>query len=292
MTKLTSFANISSDIGIAKTALLKQSRRRWWKGTYKGSIYRHSDGEIVCDDALHCLESLGDATADVVFLDPPFNLGKRYGKNGSHHDRKKESDYLDYMEKVIYRSASVLKEGGALFLYHIPKWAIRLSPFLEQYLDFRHWIAISMKNGFVRGDYLYPAHYALLYYTKGKPVYFNRPKVPKPTCARCKKELRDYGGYKQYVMNGINLSDIWDDVSPVRHRKTRIANELPLLIPERALYISGSSGGLVVDPFAGSGTTILAALKVGMKFVAADCESEYCKLMNDRVLESSSGRCD
>ncbi len=53
---------------------------------------------------------------------------------------------------------------------------------LEQHLDFRHWIAISMKNGFVRGDHLYPAHYALLYYTKGKPESFNRPKVPKPIC--------------------------------------------------------------------------------------------------------------
>jgi len=269
----------------AQTILLKQSRRGWWKGTYKGTIYRHTAGEIVRDDALRCLESLRDGCADIVFLDPPFNLGKRYGKNGSHHDRKRESEYVEYMEKVIARSAKVLKDGGALYLYHIPKWAIRLSPYLEQHLDFRHWIAISMKNGFVRGDHLYPAHYALLYYTKGKPGSFNRPKVPKPICARCKKELRDYGGYKEYVANGINLSDVWDDVSPVRHRKTktRAANELPLVIPERVVTISGCRGGLVVDPFAGSGSTLVAALSAGMRFVAADCEEEYCALMSKRI---------
>jgi len=142
-----------------------------------------------------------------------------------------------------------------------------------------------MKNGFVRGEHLYPAHYALLYYTKGKPGSFNRPKVPKPICARCKKELRDYGGYKEYVANGINLSDVWDDVSPVRHRKTktRAANELPLVIPERVVTISGCRGGLVVDPFAGSGSTLVAALSAGMRFVAADCEEEYCALMSKRI---------
>lgn len=281
---------MSKNFKTPKFAPLNQSRRGWWQGIYKGSIYRHARGEIVNDDALHCLESLRASCADIVFLDPPFNLGKRYGKNGSHHDRKKESEYLDYMEKIIAQSVRVLKEGGALYLYHIPKWAIRLSPYLEQHLDFRHWIAISMKNGFVRGDHLYPAHYALLYYTKNKPAAFNRPKIPKPICARCKKDLRDYGGYKEYVANGINLSDVWDDISPVRHRntKTRTANELPLIIPERVITISGSEGGLVVDPFAGSGTTIVAAVEAKMQFVAADCETEYCELMYDRISEYSS----
>ncbi|MCK4392014.1 site-specific DNA-methyltransferase [Candidatus Bipolaricaulota bacterium] len=269
----------------AQNVPLKQSRRGWWKGTYKGAIYRHAAGEIVRDDALHCLESLCDGCADIVFLDPPFNLGKRYGKNGSHHDRKRESEYVEYMEKVIARSAKVLKDGGALYLYHIPKWAIRLSPYLEEHLDFRHWIAISMKNGFARGDHLYPAHYALLYYTKGKPGSFHRPKVPKPICAKCKRDLRDYGGYAKYVADGINLSDVWDDVSPVRHRKskTRAANELPLVIPERVVTISGCREGLIVDPFAGSGSTLVAAMSAGMRFVAADCEEEYCELMFQRI---------
>lgn len=269
----------------AKAVPLEQSRRRWWIGTYRGEIYRHPRGEIVHDDALNCLQSLRDGCADIVFLDPPFNLGKRYGKNGSHHDRKKESEYIEYMAKVIARSSEVLRDGGALYLYHIPKWAMRLGPLLEEHLDFRHWITISMKNGFARGKKLYPAHYALLYFTKGEPAVFNRPKVPRPICAKCKRDLRDYGGYAKYVANGINLSDVWDDVSPVRHRKTktRTANELPLVIPQRAVSISGVKGGLMVDPFAGSGSSLVAALEAGMRFVAADFEEEYCRLMLGRV---------
>lgn len=270
---------------------LPQSRCRHWNGTYRGVIFRTGHSEIVCADALEVLNALNNECADIVFLDPPFNLGKRYGKNGSHGDLKAEAEYTAYMRAVISRSAKVLKNGGALYLYHIPKWAIRLSPYLEENLDLRHWIAISMKNGFVRGNRLYPAHYSLLYYTKGKPAAFRRPKIPKPICAKCKRNLRDYGGYAKYVEDGINLSDVWDDVSPLRHRhtKTRAANELPQIILERVVTISGVKGGLVVDPFAGAGTAIAAAQAVRMRFVAADCEREYCELMHARV-KSQKGR--
>jgi len=242
-------------------------------------------GDIVRADALQFLCALKDECADIVFLDPPFNLGKAYGKNGSHHDRKKEDEYLAYIEKVVAKSSCILRKGGALFLYHIPKWAIRIAPYLEKHLDFRHWIAISMKSGFVRGERLYPAHYALLYYTKGAPAVFRRPKIPKPICARCKRDLRDYGGYKAFVADGINLSDVWDDISPVRHKKfkTRVANELPLTIPERVVTISGRRNGTFVDPFAGSGTTLIAAMRQKMKFVACDTEGEYCTLIVRRL---------
>jgi site-specific DNA-methyltransferase (adenine-specific) len=137
---------------------------------------------------------------------------------------------------------------------------------------------------------LYPAHYALLYYTKGDPNAFTRPKIPKAICAKCKKDLRDYGGYKKFVADGINLSDIWDDVSPVRHRrtKTRTANELPIIIPERVVTISGVKNGLFVDPFAGSGTTVLAAMSAGMRFVACDSETEYCSLMSQRISQRAA----
>ena len=142
-----------------------------------------------------------------------------------------------------------------------------------------------MKNGFVRGEKLYPAHYALLYYTKGKPQTFTRPKIPALTCPHCSKYVRDYGGYKHLVQDGINLADIWDDLSPVRHKKhkNRSCNELPLEIPRRAVQISGPKGGLLVDPYAGSGTALLAAKEQGMRFVGCDRERQFFHLMKDRL---------
>ena len=63
---------------------------------------------------------------------------------------------------IIDLSISALKPGAALFIYHLPVWALRLGAYVNNSLIFRHWISVSMKNGFVRGKKLYPAHYALL----------------------------------------------------------------------------------------------------------------------------------
>jgi len=266
--------------------VLAKSRRKWWKGEYKGTIYRYPDGEIVCDDALHLLNEIQDECADVVFLDPPFNLGKEYGKRSKKEDNIEEFKYIEYMTKVLKRGIQILKPGGALYVYHIPRFAIKVGNILnEQGMIFRHWIAIGMKNSFARGNYLHPAHYALLYYTKGIPANFTRPKIPVAKCKYCGKEIKDYGGYKKYVLNGLNLSDFWEDISPVRHKKFkhRQGNELSIKIVSRVMDISGVKGGLVVDPFAGTGSALVAARICNMRFVGGDIEEEFMDVMDARL---------
>ena len=233
-----------------------------------------------------------DEVADLVFLDPPFNLGKRYGSRRPSEDRVPPDAYQRYLATVVTESARVLKPGGALYLYHIPEWATRLAPLLSEQLSFRHWIAIAMKNGFARGDKLYPAHYALLYFTKGSPSTFHRPKIPPVRCRHCKQLLRDYGGYRKYMRDGVNLSDFWDDVSPVRHRKKkyRDANEIPMLIVERAVAISGVNGGVFVDPFMGAGTSIVAATAAGMKGIGSDIEESQFEIVVSRLTEGNEER--
>lgn len=120
-----------------------------------------------------------------------------------------------------------------------------------------------MKGTYPRGRKLYPAHYALLYYTKGVPKTFNHVRLPISTCRHCGGEIKDYGGHRN-KMNpaGVNLTDIWDDTSPNRHKKFKVrpgVNELKLVIPERAILISTEPGDLVFDPFGGGGSTFQAA---------------------------------
>ena len=256
-----------------------------------GILHRVGSSQIVCTDGLDLLEALEDESADLVFLDPPFNLGKSYGARGRKGDLVEENAYFAYLWQVVQRAAAVLKPGGALFLYHLPRWALRLSSSLTDRLTFRHWIAISMKNGFARGRQLYPAHYALVYLTKGEPRSFSRPKVPPATCPHCGELTKDYGGYRRFVEGGVNLSDVWDDLSPVRHRKykSRAANELNPEIPRRVLAIAGRPKGLFVDPFAGSGTALVLAARAGMRCVGSDRESRYVKLVRRRMLSALRG---
>lgn len=261
--------------------------RSYWLSREPQNSRKLDRGYLVQCDAFDLLSSLQSECADIVFLDPPFNLGKKYGSRGRMADRNSESAYEQFIQSILTESVRILAAGGALYLYHLPQWAMRFGVFLQHEMTFRHWIAVSMKNGFVRGNNLYPAHYALLFFTKGEPKTFNRPKVPAATCRSCGQFVKDYGGYKRYIESGINLSDIWEDLSPVRHAKykKRSENELPLELTSRVIQISGYKDGLLVDPFVGSGTSIISAYDAGMRYVASDREATCCDITEARLKE-------
>jgi site-specific DNA-methyltransferase (adenine-specific) len=249
-------------------------------------------GFLARADALIFARALRAEIADIVFLDPPFNLGKEYGV--ARWLEKGDPDaYEFYMKSLLREAARILKPGGALFLYHLPYWGSRLSHELLGQLQFRHWIAIAMKNGFVRGQNLYPAHYALLYYTKGKPAHFTRPRLKPKLCRHCQKLVKDYGGYTSIIQRkGLNLGDFWDDLSPVRHKTTkhRRANQLPVALTDRIVAIAGFPGGVLVDPFAGTGTSLVSALQAGMFFAANEMSRPSLRICMTRLLATSHPR--
>jgi site-specific DNA-methyltransferase (adenine-specific) len=218
-------------------------------------------GVLYQTDCMELLPRLRAESIDCVFADPPFNLGKNY-KNG-FNDLVAKTRYYEWCEAWIHECARVLKPGGAFFLYALPELAIQFAQFLGAQLTFRHWIALTMKGTYSRGKKLYPAHYALLYYTRGEPKTFNRVRLPIPLCRHCGGEVRDYGGHRDKLNpKGLNLTDFWDDTSPNRHKKFKVrpgVNELKLVIPERAILVSTEPGDLVLDPFGGGGTTYQAA---------------------------------
>src|SRR5258708_30292334 len=165
-------------------------------------------GRIVRGDATDCLKSRPSDCARVVLLDPPFNLGKKYD-NSKKSDRRPEKEYRDWITAVASEAARVLEPGGSLFLYHIPIWAMRVGDSLDEALTFRQWIAVSMKNGFVRANRLYPAHYALLMFTKGSIKRFVRPKIAPQECRICGELVKDYGASQPIIRrNAINLTTI------------------------------------------------------------------------------------
>jgi site-specific DNA-methyltransferase (adenine-specific) len=94
------------------------------------------------------LAALKDECIDCVFADPPFNLAKDYG-NGGDKDDLGRREYLDWCRSWVTECVRVLKPGGALFTYNLPRNAFRLAAYLEDRgMSFRHWIAVSMKGSF------------------------------------------------------------------------------------------------------------------------------------------------
>lgn len=222
-------------------------------------------GMLFHDDCLAVLHAMRDGVINTIFADPPFNLGKAY-LNG-FVDRQNEATYFAWCSQWIEECCRVLAPGGALFIYALPRLAYRFAAQLDTLLEFRHWIALTMKSTYPRGQKLYPAHYALLYFTKGLPRVFNHLRVPIPTCRHCGGDVKDYGGHRDRLHpDGLNLTDFWEDTSPNRHRSTKArpgVNELKPLIPARALQISTQPGDIIFDPFGGGGSTFQEAEHLG-----------------------------
>ena len=222
-------------------------------------------GVVYNADCMDLLSALKDSSIDTVFADPPFNLGKDYG-SGPEDDLREDEKYLSWCYEWILECIRILKPGGALFIYNLPRWSFHLATFLDRSgMSFRHWIAVSMKGTFPRGKKLYPAHYALLYFTKGEPNTFDRDAVRTPIseCRHCGKDIKDYGGHRKALNPlGLNLADIWEDTSPARHSKFKARwgiNELKPMIPLRCIAMSTKPGDVILDPFGGGGSTFEAA---------------------------------
>jgi site-specific DNA-methyltransferase (adenine-specific) len=221
--------------------------------------FRTNYGVLYEADCLDVLAAVQPGIINTIFADPPFNLKKLYGVRST--DDRTEQAYLDWCKEWLSECVRTLADGGALFLYNLPKWNIQLAPLLTNLgLEFRHWIAVEQKNCLPIAGRLYPAHYSLLYFTKGKPTTFRKIRTPIETCRHCGGELKDYGGHR-HAMNplGVNLKDIWTDIPPVRHRKfkpgARTENALSTKLLDRVIEMTTLPGDLVLDPFGGSGTT-------------------------------------
>jgi site-specific DNA-methyltransferase (adenine-specific) len=235
-------------------------------------FFTTNKGVLFEGDCLELLSTMKTKSIDCVFADPPFNIGKDY-KNG-YNDSQSDNEYLIWCEKWISECSRVLKDGGAFYLYATPELNILFGNILNKTLQFRHWIALSMKGTFRRGNRLYPAHYSLLYYTKGEPKTFNNLRTPIPTCRHCNGEIPDYGGHRNKMNpEGVNLTDIWTDTSPNRHSKYKVrpgVNELKLIIPERAVLISTNENDIVFDPFGGGGSTYQTAEKNNRRWIGIE----------------------
>lgn len=218
-------------------------------------------GSLFFGDSLKVLPLIREEVIDTVFADPPFNIGKKYGKNTD--DLRPDDEYLLWCRQWLGECVRVLKPGGALFVYNLPKWNILLGSFLvERGMVFRHWIAIEISACLPIPGRLHPSHYSLLYFTKGKPKTFRRIRTPVLRCRHCGGEVKDYGGHRGALNpKGLTLKDVWTDIPPVRHwkfkSKTRRANALSTKILDRVVEMSTVPGDLVLDPFGGSGTTFV-----------------------------------
>lgn len=241
-------------------------------------------GALFKGDCLDILSLIDNKTIDTVFADPPFNLGKKYGKKVN--DNLSDHEYLNWCKRLSLECYRVLKPGGSFFLYNLPKWNIFLSNYLlELGMTFKHWIAVNIKFGLPIPGRLYPSHYSLIYFTKGKPKTFRKIRTPIEKCRHCGGDIKDYGGHRKSMNpNGVNLPDVWNDIPPVRHlkfkSKKRKLNQLSTKLLNRIIQLSTNQGDIVLDPLGGGGTTYHVCEMENRHWIGIEMES--CDVIKER----------
>jgi len=254
---------------------------------------------------------------DLVVADPPYNLEKRYD---TYTDALAERHYLAWCEQWLDGLARALKPGGSLFVLNLPRWAMHHAAFLNARLEFRHWIAWDALSE-PRGR-LMPAHYALLYYTKpGRPPVFNYTPLEALAAARTAPPTPGHGAAPDripvappaaqatdpvlppdapwYCLRAkclrnrkaagddarVELSDVWSDIHRIKHKRDRDAHpcQLPEKLLERIIRLTTRPGDLVFDPFGGTGTTAVAAHKLGRRFVLVELDRTYVQLTRAKL---------
>jgi len=239
--------------------------------------------QVIQGDCLEVMKNIPDNSVDITFADPPFNLKKRY--NG-YKDNKKFNVYLSWCKQWIYEMVRITKPTGSIFVHNIPKWLTYYSNFLNEIAYFKHWIAWNAPSA-PMGKSLQPSHYGILYYVKDmKKRKFYEIRYPHKRCRKCGYLLKDYGGKKASLHPfGPLVSDVWTDIHRIKHNKYRDEHpcQLPIHLLERIILMSTDENDIVLDPFVGTGTTVIAAKRLGRKFIGIDIDETYVNITKNKL---------
>lgn len=181
----------------------------------------------------------------------------------------------------------ITKPSGSIFVHNIPKWLTHYSCYLNEIALFRHWIAWDAM-GAPLGKTILPNHYGVLWYVKSKEFKFYDVRAPHRSCRECKVLLKDYGGKKRLIHPfGTLVSDVWTDIYRIRHSKRRDEHpcQLPVPLLERLILMTTDEGDVVLDPFTGTGTSAIAAKRLGRKYIGVDIDKKYVDISTEKLLK-------
>ena len=234
-------------------------------------------------DCLELIKNIPDDSIDVTFADPPFNLKKGYS---SYKDSLKLQEYIEWCHLWINEMVRITKPTGTIFLHNIPKWLIYYANILNKIAYFKHWIVWDASTA-PMGKTLQPAHYGILFYTKElRNFRFYEIRSPHKRTRNSGILAKDYGGKKSLLHPfGPLLSDVWTDIHRIKHNKFRDEHpcQLPIHLMERIILMSSDEGDIILDPFMGTGTTALAAKRLGRKFIGFELDKKYVDIANKKI---------
>lgn len=247
-------------------------------------------------DCLDLLDQIPDNSMQLIVTSPPYNIGKEYEK------KLNIQDYIQQQEEVIRHCVRTLTDRGSICWQvgnyieqgSIVPLDILLYPVFEHFgLVLRNRIIWHFEHGLHCSKRFSGRYETILWFThKTKHFTFNLDPVRIPQKYPGKKYFK---GPKagQYSCNplGKNPGDVWDipNVKSNHIEKTKHPCQFPVELIERLVLSMSDKNDWVFDPFVGTGTTLIAAIKNQRKAAGAEIESKYVKIAQDRITRAIHG---
>jgi len=242
--------------------------------------------KVILGDAIEVMKKIPDNSIDLIFADPPYNIGIKYD---NYKDNLSEKDYLEWTDKWLTEAIRVLKPTGSLYVAindeNVAEIAVMLKNkglFMRNWIIWYYTFGEHQKNKFSR------SHTHILYFIKDKNHFtFNADAIRVMS-------VRQKIGDKRANPKGRIPDDVWcDDLVDVwkisrvagtfKERVKGFPCQMPVKVLERIILASSNEGDIVLDPFAGSGTTLVVAKKYKRRYIGIELSKKYVEMIKKRL---------
>jgi DNA modification methylase len=231
---------------------------------------------IIHGDCLEVLATLPAGGTDLAYLDPPFNTGRTFSAaRGAYDDRWPDVDsYLAFLRPRVEAVATRLAPNGAILVHCDWRTSHHLRLMLDDvfgaggfvnHLVWSYGLGGSSPRRFAR------KHDDILYYAKGPDYHFEPPLVP-ATSQRMKGRMK----------KATDVIDI-PSINNMATERVGFPTQKPLALLELLVGACCPDGGTVLDPFCGSGTTVVAALRLERRAIGIDASAQAVAVARARL---------
>ena len=244
--------------------------------------------KIICGDCIKVLGKVDKPFADLIFADPPFNIGYKYDK---YNDEVTSSKYIEWTREWMSACKKVLKPTGSFYIAIGDDYAANVKLIADEIgLIMRNWIIWHYTFGQQTKDKFARSHTHIFYFVNDpKNFTFNDYAIRVPSDRQLIYDDR------RANPKGKMPDDVWEDSRVCGTFKERTGWH-PCQMPERLLMkiiaASSNKNDCVLDPFVGSGTTAAAAIKLQRNYVGTEISEDYAEKAKQRLAELKKMKSD
>jgi len=242
-------------------------------------------------DALKILKSIPDNSVNLIFVDPPYNIGKNF--NGYKDKWETDEKYLEWCYEWIDLCIQKLKDNGAIYLMGATQFIPYFDIFLRKKMHILSRIVWHYDSSGVQAKKFYGSLYEpILFAVKDKDNYtFNAEEILVEAKTGAKRKLIDYRKAVPTVYNSKKVpGNVWY-FPRVRFRMEEYEehpSQKPEILLHRIITASSKEGDVILDPFSGTFTTSAVAMKLNRKSIGIELDEDYfnngIKRLNKNVL--------